>query len=639
MRDSSRTTIAASSQIGSVYGISFDNRNGILYASAFAKRHVGYGPLGTGGIYRTDWKTRKTKAWLDLRKLGVETGLDAHQGLSSNVDSASTDPEMMKHVGKVSLGGMDLSANGDTLYVVNLYDRKLYAVHLPVDTTVAVTTSDIRAFQLPSLQMKGGQVRPFAVKYYNGRVFVGAVNDASISQDRRDLFALVYELDPQSGRFKELLREHLDYQRGVVVAGIELKQWNPWTDDFSKALVPEFPSTALHPQPILSSIAFDENGQMVLGFMDRFGHLSGPGFPNPEGTASYSGVAAGDILRVSLSQGQKLRMEKNAVAGEAASEGKNNGQGPSGGEFYFQDGFVTKYDQKYSRVVHEETAMGALVSVPHTRELFVSVHEPEQFNSGGIKSFYSQDGKMARFWHFYQDGQRGTFGKANGIGALALITERKSTFIGNRIWHDSNEDGIQDPDEHGISGVNVELWQNNIQVASTITDVDGHYLFDHSNVMEGVLEGTEYQMRVKRTASISSASAFKAGSDEESDNDAVEIDGYLVATTVTSAESPAGHSVDIGVLPSGPDDDSKTNAVVVYPNPASSYVAVKISDSITPQVVSVKNLLGRTVLSHPVQASKSQKLDLSPLPDGTYVLVLDTAEGKRFSRAIVKIKE
>lgn len=639
LNDSSRIAIATSSELGSVYGIAFEKNNRILYSSAFAKRHVGYGPLGTGGIYRTDWQTRKTKAWLDIKKLGVETGLDAHQGLSGDIDSASTDPEMMRHVGKVSLGGMDLSKGGDTLYVVNLYDKKLYALHLPADTSEVITTSNLRSFQLPSMQTKSGHIRPFAVKYHKGRVFVGAVNDASISQDEQDLFALVYELDPKSGHFREMLRERLDYQRGVVVAGIELKKWNPWTDDFSKALVPTFPSTALYPQPILSSIAFDENDQIVLGFMDRFGHMSGPGFPNPEGTASYSGVAAGDVLRVSLSNGRKLRMEKNGVAGESETEGKDNGQGPSGGEFYYQDGFSVKYDPRYFRVVHEETATGALMIIPDTRELFVSVHEPEQFNSGGIKSFYSQDGKMARFWHFYGDGERGTFGKANGTGAIALIGDRTAMFIGNRIWMDSNGNGIQDPGEDGIQNVHVELWRNNNRVATTMTDGDGHYLFDHHNVIEGLFEATEYQVRVKQTALIPDASAFKVGSDEELDNDGVAINGYIVATLATSAELPAGHSVDIGVLPPGSDDDSKINVVVVYPNPTTSTVAVKISDGITPRALLVKNLLGRTVLSHSVSRHGSPELDLSPLPDGTYVLILDTVEGKRFSRTIVKVKE
>ncbi|MEW6654519.1 MAG: SdrD B-like domain-containing protein, partial [Bacteroidota bacterium] len=49
--------------------------------------------------------------------------------------------------------------------------------------------------------------------------------------------------------------------------------------------------------------------------------------------------------------------------------------------------------------------------------------------------------------------------------------------IGDFVWHDKNVNGIQDAGEPGISGVVVELVQNNAIVASATTDANGKYEF------------------------------------------------------------------------------------------------------------------------------------------------------------------
>lgn len=61
--------------------------------------------------------------------------------------------------------------------------------------------------------------------------------------------------------------------------------------------------------------------------------------------------------------------------------------------------------------------------------------------------------------------------------------------IGDFVWYDSNHDGIQDPGEPGLNGVQVELWiplgGGAIQIGTTVTDVDGIYNFDDTNVAGG----------------------------------------------------------------------------------------------------------------------------------------------------------
>jgi len=55
--------------------------------------------------------------------------------------------------------------------------------------------------------------------------------------------------------------------------------------------------------------------------------------------------------------------------------------------------------------------------------------------------------------------------------------------IGNRVWEDSNNNGIQDLGEPGIAAVRVGLYQSNTLIDTTFTDANGNYLFE--NLLDG----------------------------------------------------------------------------------------------------------------------------------------------------------
>src|SRR6185295_5438285 len=57
---------------------------------------------------------------------------------------------------------------------------------------------------------------------------------------------------------------------------------------------------------------------------------------------------------------------------------------------------------------------------------------------------------------------------------------RGTASVGDRVWLDSDGDGVQDAGETGINGVTVELLDNGGNViASQVTAGDGIYTFDH----------------------------------------------------------------------------------------------------------------------------------------------------------------
>src|SRR5205085_380642 len=147
---------------------------GQIYASAFMTKHTGFGAGGTGTIYVMGTSGVSAASYVDLNAIfGANTsGADPHAGNRGDFDldngNASWDA-----VGKVALGGLDVSADGQFLYTINLADRRLYVI----PTSGVLNSSTIRRYDLPvPANVVGTDLRPFAVTYDNGSVFVGAVN-------------------------------------------------------------------------------------------------------------------------------------------------------------------------------------------------------------------------------------------------------------------------------------------------------------------------------------------------------------------------------------------------------------------------------------------------------------------------------
>jgi hypothetical protein len=94
----------------------------------------------------------------------------------------------------------------------------------------------------------------------------------------------------------------------------------------------------------------------------------------------------------------------------------------------------------------------------------------------------------------------------------ALVKGEVLSSIGNFVWEDLNGNGLQEFDEQGIEGVSVTLLNTEDgQVATTITDEDGYYLFE--DLMPG-----EYSLEFFFEKSLFTVQ--DAGDDDTLDNDA-----------------------------------------------------------------------------------------------------------------------
>jgi hypothetical protein len=168
----------------------------------------------------------------------------------------------------------------------------------------------------------------------------------------------------------------------------------------------------------------------------------------------------------------------------------------------------------------------------------------------------------------------GEAGKSNGLGDIEMLTYLPPIEIGNRVWVDADNDGIQDAGETGLGGVEMELLNSGGTVIATVTTAaDGSYHFSSASgtsvtgITYGVsiLPNTAYSVRVKGTVSatntiagnaglgasnyLTSANATGNGAVGLSDNDGVNIGGtggtYQAAVT-TGSYGQNNHSVDFG---------------------------------------------------------------------------------------------
>ena len=133
--------------------------------------------------------------------------------------------------------------------------------------------------------------------------------------------------------------------------------WRPWGDSFQQIINDGFPAGRAidlevtgdlftsYPQAMLADIEFTPNGDMMVGFRDRFSDQIGYLDPGPEQQHPFGvdviAVGAGDVLRGSPKGDGTFSLENNSQSVPAGrfgpSLGQNNQQGPGGGEFYFGD--------------------------------------------------------------------------------------------------------------------------------------------------------------------------------------------------------------------------------------------------------------------------------------------------------------
>jgi uncharacterized repeat protein (TIGR01451 family) len=539
---------ALTEDIGATNGLAHQRSTDVLFAGAFMKRHTGFGPGGTGAIYRIDRPGDQITVYADLNGIfGANTaGANPHD--SSGMSDVSQilnfyfhDPSF-DQVGKISLGDVEITEDEAYLYVVNLADRMLYRIPVLDEASPAFTPNDIDRFVMPTAAgCAPSDSRPFGLGIKDGTLYAGIVCSAQSTQQASNMHAYVYSFDGSNFSNVPVLNFPLDYARGCadrdpgtpecgIQEGNAEGKWNPWVSTFGQLLVgsgtanTDNPSRRwpVYPQPLLTDIEF-ANNYMIVGFRNRNGDLIGNGTGDPRDAngepigfppgasgpnIQYLTVGGGDILAAAPDPDRfgRWQLEDNAAVGNLPpTAGANNGNGPGGGEYFFDDSFAVVNDNLPR---HDEVAQGGLSNIPGRTDALTTAFNPVpiedavNYFDGGIIWLSGQDGTRSRSYRIFAGDVPPTLpvdptddtaflqGKNNGLGDLEVFCDAAPLEIGDRVWLDTNADGIQDPGEKPLAGISVKLYAPDMTtlLATAVTNAQGNYYF--SNAPSGPLSGS-----------------------------------------------------------------------------------------------------------------------------------------------------
>ncbi|MBL0145680.1 MAG: hypothetical protein IPP48_07870 [Chitinophagaceae bacterium] len=337
-----------------------------------------------------------------------------------------------------------------------------------------------------------GTLRPWGLKVKGNKVYVGIVADAgnvyypntnngstNSGMPAGALMGYVYELIPSSGTWAQKLA--IDFKIRPIKAGqfqYAFYNWRNWWDTpYDAITVGGTNSEYVRSQPILSDIEFDDNGAIVVGVLDRWGLQGGANQYMPiKGSGIVTclfccfGTGDGSTWGINYFQsptsfltytsyGDIYRGVYNATTCTYAVESgtASDGGGCQGGantEYYCEDGANTGFEGNYMQ--------GALAFKPGSGEILSIARSPFTGHTQGVRKLSNSLGTHISEYMLMQnpaaggvDGTSEIPGKSLGLGDIELLNTNPPLEVGNRIWEDTDNDGIQDAGEPAISGVTV----------------------------------------------------------------------------------------------------------------------------------------------------------------------------------------
>jgi uncharacterized repeat protein (TIGR01451 family) len=350
-----------------------------------------------------------------------------------------------------------------------------------------------------------GDLQPFGLGFNaDDQLLVGVVCSGASTVSQTD-FPVVDEIAPGNPAgdpshlvgyvfsyvdgFNEVLSWSLEGDRGHNQENGRITHdavWHPWGDVYPYDVQHDAVS---YPQPAITDIAVDANGNLILAIGDRWGHQTAPLTDVPAwdgGNREISEtIVSGDLQRACL--------VGEGIWSVEGSEGCPGGVGTDV-EHYGDDNYGS----------HDETALGSVVQIPG-RSYSIATHfnplsEADTWRSGGLSWHQNETGSRAKGVRLY-DGRSAspddTFEKAAGIGDIAISCGRAPIQIGSRLWRDLDEDGLEDLNEPGIADVEVALYDVSDQMIALATSgADGNYMFSNDNVRGGLAHGAAYTAAV-----------------------------------------------------------------------------------------------------------------------------------------------
>jgi hypothetical protein len=581
------TKAATQAQTGSILGMAWDATTRRVFHSAYIRRHAlmyeANGQAAPGAIFvttpqgttATEGVSGTTSFLVDLETLlpgdQFSNSNSAGPGYippnsarkiqfmqNTNVDGGADDDGVdsdlvtgqdgvFEEVGRAGIGDIAVDRSGN-LYVVSLYDKKLYRVTVPASGTPTsmVSLGDITS----GVSCTNGEGRPFSVKLWRGELYLGVVCDGSGDFNpatprvvaNTNLSFTIRHFNISTSTWSTFFGPHPLNSTGRIQKGSPQSgdswarptytNWNPWTSTYADTYDANgTPDYSIRPQPMLSEIEFDRDGSMILAFRDRNGDIMGTWQSEaPDGSSTPFAIASGDLYRVCRTGAGYAPTDYTfeGVAGcqptPTPSHFSNSTDATRQGIEYYWGDFWWQIGQGG----HGETSSGLISQTPGFPDLFSTAFDPNGISgdgktwfSGGVRSLFNTTGGPSVFPNagsgvmFYvsvdaniAQMRTGGFLKVNGMSDIEVLCNQAPIQIGNRIWLDPDRDGIQDAGETPVAGVTVRLYaaDGTTLLGTAVTDANGTYYFA-SNVTEaaggtgdnvggGITPGLSYVIRL-----------------------------------------------------------------------------------------------------------------------------------------------
>ncbi len=564
---------ATADQTGAVWGVAALGTR-FAFTSALFKRHSMTGPGGLGAVYLTDLGPTGTPAapnaapWVTIPNAGTNPRGDETAMMANDwFHDIAAYPE----VGKIALGGMAMAPDNQSIYVINLNSKSMWQVPFTLGGGGAPVAGAPVEIPLP-LALPGAaagcttdNLRPFGVSVTipNHSLWVTLT---CVGPGVGDLHGYVYRYDTTTAAFDgaPAFETTLSgYPRGSAYTACSVcsATWHAWNDtpyaDGTAVLQAPY-NPAVDPQPLLSDIAFDANGDMTIGIKDRFGDQGAfpGGSTTPNDNTGYSTFAAGGMLRACRDLADTAWvLESNGVCGTRTGVRTGDGHGPGGGEFYQADNLGD----------HDQSSLGALLQVPGYGEVLGTAYDPAILFSDGVRFFSNDNGQNDSDHTLQNQTITGTFGKGGGLGDMTALITAAPIEIGNRVWLDANQNGVQDAGEANVPGVQVGLYaaDGTTLLATAVTDAAGTYYFSNAtgtstgNAIYGITglqPGMSYVVRLDRAADYQaggplaglSPTSAGAGPDRAVDSNGTLVGGLVEAPVSTDPAGVNDHTIDFG---------------------------------------------------------------------------------------------
>ena len=338
-----RTELAKFGQVGSAWGVTYNRVTNAMILAASLKRMSGLGTLGLGGIYRVpdvlraDGSIRSRRRGGELvqragtccqrgrhrrpRPVGPEF-VSGDRGIGAPSNPAR-DQAGFSLAARIGIGGVATTLDGKTLFITNLNDRQIYGIDVS-DPPTPPRPSGVSARRSVHNQQL------WALTVHSGRLYMGYVDTGApgrpVRRHAADMNAYVVSVpvadaaNPAGvvtagqlahrarrrprlcqGQQHERLAQRRTHDRSCT-GGTHgpTPGCGPDRNAGAVGFNTDWGWTHAYPQPVLSSLAFDIDGYLNLGFTDRTAIQSGNlnwgsdvGLPTDR---YFETVANGDIL-------------------------------------------------------------------------------------------------------------------------------------------------------------------------------------------------------------------------------------------------------------------------------------------------------------------------------------------------------